>query len=64
MPRIDVDRDACLNTGQCYLAHPELLRADDDDFPQPVRPEFDESERPALEVVVGICPNQALRVVD
>lgn len=64
MPRIELDRENCLSTGQCYLAHPELLRADDEDFPEPVKPEFDESERPAIEDVVGICPNQALRIVD
>jgi ferredoxin len=55
---------SCLSTGQCYLAHPELLRADEEDFPESLKPEFDKSERAALEDAVSICPNQALRLVD
>jgi ferredoxin len=64
MPRLTIDRDQCMRTGQCYTRYPELLQPDDDDMPVPVRDRFDEAERAKLEDVAGLCPTGAIALVE
>ena len=64
MPRLEIDREQCLRTGQCYTRYPELLHPDEDDMPLPRRERFDESDRAKLEDLVDLCPTSAIMLVE
>lgn len=62
--KIEIDRRACLKSGQCSYLHPELFERDDDDFPvaKIEEPGVDLIER--AEQAVELCPASALALVD
>ena len=64
MPRVEINYETCLKTGQCYYLHPEIFRARDDDFPEPVQPAFDEQLREAMEDEAELGPSAPLLVAN
>ncbi len=64
MPRVKVNYETCLKTGQCYYLHPEIFRARDDDFPESVAPTFGEELREAMEDAAELCPTSSLLVAN
>ncbi|MCK9485678.1 MAG: ferredoxin [Dehalococcoidia bacterium] len=62
MPRLVVDRDTCMSSGQCYMVQPRLLQPDEEDIPVPTAEEFPEEDREALMDAVHACPTGALSI--
>ncbi len=64
MLRLEVDRQTCMSSGQCYVVHPRLVQPDEEDIPVPTADAFPEADRADLEDVVKVCPTGALRLVE
>ena len=65
MPRLVIDLEQCLNSGQCAYLQPELFKIDDDGAPVIVNetPEGEELITKAQDAIT-MCPSQAISFVD
>jgi len=61
MPRLIIDHDKCLNSGQCAYMQPELFKLDDDDAPVVIveSPQGEELIAKAEDAIL-MCPSQAI----
>lgn len=60
MPRLVIDHDKCLNSGQCAYMQPEVFELDDEGLPS-VRVEVPDGELIAkAEDAIAMCPGQAI----
>ena len=57
---IDIDRDACMGSGNCMFAAPGVFELDDDSVARVVDPEASPEE--AVVTAARQCPTQAIRV--
>ena len=62
--RVTIDRELCLESGQCAYLQPSVFRLDDDGNPQVVATDFGDPERQAAEDAAEMCPSQAITIVD
>lgn len=64
MPKLTIDQDKCLNSGQCAYLQPELFELDDNGAPQVLHGnptgDFVAKARDAIEM----CPAQAISLAD
>ena len=60
--KVDVDRDACVLTGQCAILAAQVFRIEDDELVYEERP--DASQKGNIEDAVRSCPMQAISVDD
>ncbi len=61
MPRIRINLDVCNRTAMCYLEHPELFEADDEDYPRLVAgAEKRDLSADEAKAVTEVCPTGAL----
>ncbi len=64
MPTLTIDREKCLNSGQCAYLQPELFQLDDGGEPQIL------NERPTGALIakandaIEMCPSQAISMAD
>ena len=64
MPTLTIDREKCLNSGQCAYLQPELFQLDDCGEPQVL------IERPTGALIakandaIEMCPSQAISLAD
>lgn len=60
MPRLVIDHDKCLNSGQCAYLQPELFEIDDDGRPciRVAAPEGDLIAK--AQDAIAMCPGQAI----
>jgi len=64
MPRLEINRDTCMRSGQCYVVQPRLLQPDDEDIPVPTQREFPEEERVPMQEAANVCPTGSITVAD
>jgi ferredoxin len=57
---IDIDRDACMGSGNCVSAAPGVFELDDDSIARVVDPEA--SPEDAVATAARQCPTQAITV--
>jgi ferredoxin len=57
---IDIDRDACMGSGNCVFAAPGVFELDEDSVARVVDPEASPEE--AVVTAARQCPTQAIRV--
>jgi ferredoxin len=57
---IDIDRDACMGSGNCVFAAPGVFELDEDSVARVVDP--DASPEEAVVAAARQCPTQAIRV--
>lgn len=63
MPKLVIDREKCLNSGQCAYLQPELFELDDSGEPH-VRNDHPEGELIAkANDAIEMCPAQAISLV-
>jgi ferredoxin len=58
--KIEIDRRACLKSGQCSYLHPELFERDADDFPVLKVESLSDDLIEGAEESVELCPAAAL----
>ena len=65
MPRIVIDLEKCLNSGQCAYLQPEIFELDDDGAPVVLieSPE-DEALLAKARDAITMCPSQAISLED
>lgn len=61
--KIEIDRRACVKSGQCNYIHPELFERDAEDFPVAKVESIGEDLIAGAEDAVEICPASALALV-
>ncbi|MEU8972891.1 ferredoxin [Streptomyces monashensis] len=60
MPRVSIDSDVCIGSGQCVLTAPAVFDSDDDGFGL-VRPGSEDGRGdPLAQEAVRACPAQAI----
>lgn len=62
--RIQIDRELCLESGQCAYLQPSVFELDGDGKPQVIAKEFGDAERQAADDAAEMCPSQAISIVD
>lgn len=62
--RVDIDRDLCLESGQCAYMQPLVFELDDGGTPHVKSVEFGDAERQAAEDAAELCPSQAIVIHD
>ncbi len=63
MIKIDVDKLACQNYGQCVFEAPKIFTLNSDDELEYIA-EADDDERDNVEAAIDVCPMQAIRIVE
>jgi ferredoxin len=64
VPRLTIDHEKCLNSGQCAYMQPELFELDDDGAPV-IRVEPVEGELIArAQDAIAMCPGQAISFIE
>jgi ferredoxin len=64
MPRIVIDQQKCVNSGQCAYLQPELFATDDEGTPS-VRVESPQGQLIAkAEDAIAMCPGQAISFIE
>jgi ferredoxin len=58
--QIDIDRDACMGSGNCTFAAPGVFELDDDSIARVVQPEASSTE--AVVTAARQCPTHAITV--
>ena len=64
MVKIEVDREVCIQAGNCVMAADTLFDQDDDGVVVVLVDEVPEDEEDHAREAVKLCPSQALRVAD
>ena len=64
MPRLVVDQEKCLNSGQCAYLQPELFKLDDDGYPVVIIESPEGELRVKAEDAITMCPGQAISLED
>jgi ferredoxin len=59
--KVHVDMNLCQSHGECVLSAPEVFELGDDDVLRWVE-DVDESQRPAVQDAVNVCPMMAIRI--
>lgn len=62
--KLEVDRKACLKSGQCTYMHPRLFKQGEDLFPIVIVDEVPEELAEEAEDAADICPASAISVVN
>ena len=62
--KIEVDREVCIQAGNCVMAADTLFDQDDDGVVVVLVDEVPEDEEDHAREAVKLCPSQALRVAD
>ena len=57
-----IDHEACTGHGVCYSTAPAVFAADAEGFGTVTAGVIPEVERPAIERIVLLCPEQAIRI--
>ena len=63
VPRLVIDHEKCLNSGQCAYMQPELFKTDDDGAPVILVESADGEMRAKAEDAIAMCPGQAISFV-
>ncbi|MDP6604661.1 MAG: ferredoxin [Dehalococcoidia bacterium] len=61
--KIEIDRGACVKSGQCIYLHPELYALDAEDFPKTTVESIGDDLIEGAEESVELCPASALALV-
>ncbi len=64
MARISVDTGKCIGSAQCVLAAPDVFDQDDDGFVMVLEENPDGEAAATARTARGICPAQAISVLD
>lgn len=62
--KLVIDRKACLKSGQCTYAHPDLLREGADGYPEVLVSPVPGERMAEAEDAVEMCPAGAISLVD
>jgi ferredoxin len=60
MPRLVIDREKCLNSGQCAYLQPELFETDDEGAPVILISTPEGALMSKAEDAISMCPGQAI----
>ena len=64
MPRLIIDQEKCLNSGQCAYLQPELFELGDDGAPQVLNDHPDGDLIAKANDAIEMCPAQAISLVE
>lgn len=64
MPKLVIDQEKCLNSGQCAYLHPELFELDDECAPQVLNPTPSGELIAKASDAIEMCPSQAIRLIE
>lgn len=63
--RIDIDRETCLNSGQCAYMTPDLFEVDDDGVPTVlVTGELTPEQVALAQEAADTCPSQSIKLIE
>ncbi|MGV8968964.1 MAG: ferredoxin [Microbacteriaceae bacterium] len=63
MIKIEVDKLACQNYGQCVFEAPQIFSLNSDDELE-YHAEADDDQRENVEAAIDVCPMQAIRILE
>lgn len=64
MPKLIIDRERCLNSGQCAYLQPELFEMDDYGEPRVLNDHPNGRMIARAEDAISMCPAQAISLID
>ena len=64
MPRLVIDRQKCLNSGQCAYLQPELFETDEEGAPVILIESPDGALVAKAQDAISMCPGQAISFAD